>query len=103
MLGTPIGIEVADLYKANKAKGDQSNEQLLSYLAKEFPASADQKKAAQVIFGLDISDIESEYMGKDEESPLKPLYSQAGLDIGSTVEAPDTAPEEPVDTAPIGE
>ena len=103
LLGTPIGIEVADLYKANKAKGDQSNEQLLSYLAKEFPASADQKKAAQVIFGLDISDIESEYMGKDEESPLKPLYSQAGLDIGSTVEAPDTAPEEPVDTAPIGE
>ena len=102
LLGTPIGIEVADLYKANKAKGDQSNEQLLSYLAKEFPASADQKKAAQVIFGLDITDIESEYMGKDEESPLKPLYSQAGLDIGSTVEAPD-APEEPVDTAPIGE
>ena len=102
LLGTPIGIEVADLYKANKAKGDQSNEQLLSYLAKEFPASADQKKAAQVIFGLDITDIESQYMGKDEESPLKPLYSQAGLDIGSTVEAPDV-PEEPVDTAPIGE
>ena len=102
LLGTPIGIEVADLYKANKAKGDQTNEQLLSYLAKEFPASADQKKAAQVIFGLDITDIESQYMGREDESPLKPLYSQAGLDIGSTVEAPD-APEEPVDTAPIGE
>jgi len=102
LLGTPIGIEVADLYKANKAKGDQTNEQLLSYLAKEFPASADQKKAAQVIFGLDITDIESQYMGKGEESPLKPLYSQAGLDIGSTVEAPDV-PEEPVDTAPIGD
>jgi len=103
LLGTPIGIEVADLYKANKAKGDQSNEQLLSYLAREFPSSADQKKAAQVIFGLDITEIESEYMGKREESPLKPLYSQAGLDIGSTVEAPDVVPEEPVDTAPIGE
>lgn len=102
LLGTPIGIEVADLYKANEAKGDQNNEELLSYLAKEFPSSADQKKAAQVIFGLDITKIESEYMGKDEESPLKPLYSQAGLDIGSTVEAPDV-PEEPVDTAPIGD
>ena len=102
LLGTPIGIEVADLYKANEAKGDQNNEELLSYLAKEFPSSADQKKAAQVIFGLDITKIESEYMGKDEESPLKPLYSQARLDIGSTVEAPDV-PEEPVDTAPIGD
>ena len=103
LLGTPIGIEVADLYKANKAKGDQTNEQLLSYLAREFPSSADQKKAAQVVFGLDITDIESQYMGRQSESPLRPLYSQAGLDIGSTVEAPDVAPEEPVDTAPIGE
>ncbi len=97
LLGTPIGIEVADLYKANKAKGDQTNEQLLSYLAREFPSREDQQKAAQVVFGLDIADIEAEYMGKPEESPLRPLYQQAGieLDAGSTVEEPDDpiAPE----------
>jgi hypothetical protein len=91
LLGTPLGIEVADLYQANKAKGDQTNEQLLSYLAREFPRSEDQQKAAQVVFGLDIAEIESEYMGKEEESPLRPLYQQAGieLDAGSTVEEPD--------------
>lgn len=91
LLGTPLGIEVADLYRANKAKGDQTNEQLLSYLAREFPRSEDQQKAAQVVFGLDIAEIESEYMGKPEESPLRPLYQQAGieLDAGSTVEEPD--------------
>ncbi len=97
LLGTPIGIEVADLYKANKAKGDQTNEQLLSYLAREFPSREDQQKAAQVVFGLDIADIEAEYMGKPEESLMRQLYQQAGieLDAGSTVEEPDDpiAPE----------
>ena len=41
-------------------------------------------------------------MGKEEESPLRPLYQQAGieLDAGSTVEEPDDAfiaPEVPED------
>ena len=87
LLGTPIGIEVADLYQANKAKGDQTLEQLLSYLAREFPSAQDQRTATQVIYGLNIRDTEADYLGRGEPSPYEPIQTPS-LDTGSNGETP---------------
>ena len=56
MIRTPVGSAVEQLYKANKAKGNQTNKELLSYIAKEFPRVEDQQTAATTLFGLSYKD-----------------------------------------------
>jgi len=56
MIRTPVGSAVEQLYKANKAKGNQTNKELLSYIAKEFPKVEDQQTATTTLFGLSYKD-----------------------------------------------
>jgi hypothetical protein len=63
MLTTPVGSAVEQLYKANKAKGNQTDKELLGYIAKEFPRVEDQKTAATALFGLSYKDQLSGKLG----------------------------------------
>jgi len=63
MLKTPVGSAVEQLYKANKAKGNQTNKELLSYIAKEFPRVEDQQTATTALFGLSYKDELSGKLG----------------------------------------
>jgi hypothetical protein len=63
MLTTPVGSAVEQLYKANKAKGNQTDKELLGYIAKEFPKVEDQKTAATALFGLSYQDQLSGKLG----------------------------------------
>jgi hypothetical protein len=51
-LQKPVGQSVEQLYKANKAKGNQTDKELLSYIAKEFPRIEYQEIAATTLMGL---------------------------------------------------
>lgn len=62
-LRTPVGSAVEQLYKANKAKGNQTDKELLGYIAKEFPRVEDQKTAATALFGLSYKDQLSGKLG----------------------------------------
>ena len=62
-LRTPVGSAVEQLYKANKSKGNQTNKELLGYIAKEFPKIEDQKTAATALFGLSYKDELSGKLG----------------------------------------
>jgi hypothetical protein len=62
-LRTPVGSAVEQLYKANKSKGNQTNKELLGYIAKEFPKVEDQKTAATALFGLSYKDELSGKLG----------------------------------------
>jgi hypothetical protein len=55
-LQKPVGQSVEQLYKANKAKGNQTDKELLSYIAKEFPRIEDQEIAATTLMGLSYRD-----------------------------------------------
>jgi hypothetical protein len=55
-ISKPVGKAVKDLYEANKAKGDQTNKDLLQYIAVEFPKKEDQDIAASTLFALDYKD-----------------------------------------------
>jgi hypothetical protein len=63
MLKTPVGSAIEQLYKANKAKGNQTDKELLGYIAKEFPKVDDQKTAATALFGLSYQDQLSGKLG----------------------------------------
>lgn len=63
MLTTPVGSAIEQLYKANKAKGNQTDKELLGYIAKEFPKVEDQKTAATALFGLSYQDQLSGKLG----------------------------------------
>lgn len=63
MLKTPVGSAIEQLYKANKAKGNQTDKELLGYIAKEFPKVDDQKTAATALFGLSYQDELSGKLG----------------------------------------
>jgi hypothetical protein len=56
LLNTELGRAVSDLYSVNKAKGDESGGEVLSYIATEFPRAEDQSKAAQILMGLSYGD-----------------------------------------------
>ena len=81
---TDIGMAVSNLYKANKAKGDQSIKDILTYVAKEYPRSSDQEEAATVLFALNYKDSRDALL-KDNEpaaAPAEPV-------------APAVAPQKP--------
>jgi len=56
LLNTELGKAVSDLYSVNKAKGDETGGEILSYIATEFPRAEDQSKAAQILMGLSYAD-----------------------------------------------
>jgi hypothetical protein len=56
LLNTELGRAVSDLYSVNKAKGDETGGEVLSYIATEFPRAEDQSKAAQILMGLSYAD-----------------------------------------------
>jgi hypothetical protein len=47
-LRTPVGSAVEQLYKANKSKGNQTNKELLGYIAKEFPKLKTRRQQLQL-------------------------------------------------------
>jgi len=55
-ISKPVGKAVKELFEANKAKGDQTNKDLLKYIAVEFPKKEDQDLAASTLFALDYKD-----------------------------------------------
>ena len=70
MLSSEVGKAVSDLYEANKAKGDESGKEVLSYIAQEYPRQKDQRTAAVVFYGLGYGDKKSGYLGGEEEPNL---------------------------------
>lgn len=52
LLTTDVGKAVTELWNANKAKGDETEKEVLKYIAREYPRAKDQELAAQVVMGL---------------------------------------------------
>jgi len=69
---TDVGMAVSNLYNANKAKGDQSVKDILSYISKEFPRSSEQEEAATVLFGLNYKESRDKLLS-DDKGAAKPV------------------------------
>jgi hypothetical protein len=70
LLNTELGKAVSDLYSVNKAKGDETGGEILSYIATEFPRAEDQSKAAQILMGLSYADKTKGLLGAKKISTM---------------------------------